>query len=693
MTFDLSARAAPKAEAKRTTTVHHGIELHDDYAWLRADNWQDVMRDPDVLPQNIRSYLEDENAYYEVLMADTKALQEQLFEELKGRIKQDDSSVPSKDGAYAYASRYEEGKEYPLFTRTPRDGGEEALLFNGPEEAKDHEYFALGMMSHSPDHQSMAWSVDTNGSEFHHMRIRDLTTGRDSEELTKDVGSFAWCNDSKSFVYVKVDENHRPNKVFFQAPGKPAELLYEEKDPRFYVSVSKSLDGKWMVLHTGQNDEDEVRLFSADAPSKDMILVSPRRPGHEYSVDTHGDTLYITTNSGGAENFRITTASIDNPGEENWKELVPHRDTVLLDGSIVLANYMIRQERENALPRIVVRQLSDGTEHTVSFEEEAYSIGMRSGYEFDTDTLRFSYSSPSTPAQVWDYNLETKERVLRKEQEIPSGHNASDYVVRRLHAPSTDGVEVPLTVLHHKDTPLDGSAPCLLYGYGSYGAGMPASFTPNRLSLVDRGFIYCTAHIRGGDEKGRAWYEQTKKAGKPSTFQDFIAAGEFLASEGFTSKGKIVAMGGSAGGLLMGAVTNMAPQLFSGIIAQVPFVDVLNTMLDASLPLTPGEWSQWGNPIESEEEFKIIQGYSPYDNVREQGYPPIFALSGLTDPRVQYWEPSKWVAKLREVTKGKSPILLKTNMGSGHFGKTGRFAYLEEVALVYAFALKAAGKV
>ncbi|MEL6504120.1 MAG: S9 family peptidase [Pseudomonadota bacterium] len=690
--FDLTKATAPIAQKRKRETQWHGRTLSDDYAWLRADNWQDVMRDPAALPDDIRAYLDAENEYQDTLLADTKDLQETLFEEMKGRIKQDESSVPSPDGPYAYASRYEEGKEYPLYIRTARDGGEETVLFDGPAEAEAFDYFSLGMMDHSPDHRQLAWSVDTNGSEFHHMHIRDLENGTDGDDITRDVGSFEWCADSRSFVYVKVDESHRPNKVFFKAPEAEEVLLYEEKDPRFYVHVGKSLDGKWMMIHTGQNDEDEVYLLRADNPTGGMTLVAPRRAGHEYSIDIREDDLFIITNSAGAENFRVVTAKADQPQEEHWQELIPHRPEVLINNSFVVRDYFVRIERENALPRIVVRDLNADEEHTISFGEEAYSLGISSGYEFDTRVMRLYYSSPSTPSQVWDYDMAERTRTLRKEQEIPSGHDAANYVVRRLHAPSFDGEMVPLTVLHHKDTPLDGSAPCLLYGYGSYGAGMPAGFAVNRLSLVDRGFIYCTAHIRGGDEKGRHWYEQTKKAGKTKTFKDFIAAGTYLADQGFTSEGQIVAMGGSAGGLLMGTVVNMAPALFSGIIAQVPFVDVLNTMLDDTLPLTPGEWSQWGNPIESAEEFDIIASYSPYDNVVAQDYPPIFALSGLTDPRVQYWEPSKWVAKLRDVTQSKSPILLKTNMGSGHFGKTGRFAYLEEVALVYAFALKAARK-
>jgi len=690
--FNTNGIAAPVADKRPTSSTHHGIELTDDYAWLRADNWQEVMRDPAALPADIRAYLEAENTYYERLMEDTKELQDTLFDELKGRMKQDESSVPAPDGQFAYASRYQEGKEYPLFTRTLRSGENETVLFNGPEEAEGHDYFSLGLMQHSPDHNSVAWSVDNNGSEYYHLRIRDLPSGRDSDEIIEDVGSFAWCDDSKTFVFVRVDENHRPNRAYAKRPGEEPVLIYEENDPRFYVGVGKSLDGETIEISTGMNDEDEVRLLPAHDPFAKAVLVSPRREGHEYSVIPAGDTLFVVTNSEGSENYRIMTAPAATPQEENWQELIPHRENVKIASVLVFKNHMVRLETENALPRIVVRELSSNEEHTIDFDEEAYSLGIREGYEFDTDTLRFTYSSPSTPAQVWDYDLNSRKRTLRKEQEIPSGHDASNYVVRRLQAPTKDGELVPLTVLHHKDTVLDGSAPTLLYGYGSYGMGMTAAFSPNRLSLVDRGFVYCTAHVRGGDEKGRHWYEQTKKAGKVKTFSDFIASGEFLIEQKYTSRGNIVAMGGSAGGLLMGAVVNMAPQLFAGIIAQVPFVDVLNTMLDASLPLTPGEWSQWGNPIEDAQEFKTIAAYSPYDNIVPQAYPPIFALSGLTDPRVQYWEPSKWVAKLRAVTNGKSPVLLKTNMGSGHFGKTGRFAYLEEVALVYSFALKAVAK-
>jgi len=447
LSFNLSKLSPPKAEARPHTSTHHGIVLKDNYAWLRADNWQDVMRDPEQLPLDIRAYLEAENSYYESAMSDTSNLQDELFEEMKGRVKQDDSSVPSLHGPYAYANRFEEGKEYPLFTRSPREGGDETVLFNGPKEAEGHEYFSVGMMSHTPDHSKMGWAVDTNGSEYYHMKIRDLATGKDGEDITNDVGSLAWCADSERFLYAKVDENHRPSKVLLKTQDGSETLVFEEEDPRFFVGVGTSLDGKYIQISTGQNDEDEVRILPSSDPQASPTLITPRRPGHEYSVDTHGETLYITTNSKDAENFRIVTCDLSAPSEDNWQELIPHRSDVLLVSVVVLKDYLIRLERHNALPRIVVRELSNGAEHTVDFSEEAYSLGIQSGYEFDTTNLRFTYSSPSTPTQVWDYNLSTRERVLRKEQEIPSGHKSDDYVVRRLHAPTDDGELVPLTVI------------------------------------------------------------------------------------------------------------------------------------------------------------------------------------------------------------------------------------------------------
>ena len=682
---------APVAAKRPVDDTRHGITRTDEYAWLRAANWQEVMRDPTALPADIRTYLDAENAYQEAALEPLAGLRETLFEELKGRIKQDDSSVPTPDGPYSYQTRYAEGAEYPLMVRRPRDGAVEEVLFDGPKEAERHDYFDLGLASHAPDHARLAWSVDTNGSEYYGLRLRDLASGADGDDVTADVGAFAWAEGGRSFVFVRVDENHRPSKAYHKRPGGEERLIYDEPDPRYGVGVSLSLDGTTLELAAGMNDEDEVRLVPADDPLAEPVLVAERRAGHEYSVEVAGDEVFVVTNRDGAVNYKVMVAPRAAPAEANWRELVPHRDAVMVKSLIAFENWLVRLERENALPRIIVRDRRTGEEHVVAFEEEAYALGLSAGYEYATNTLRFTYSSPSTPAQVWDYDMHARTRTLRKEQEIPSGHDPADYVVRRLHAPTEDGVRVPLTVLHHRDTALDGSAPCLLYGYGSYGAGMPAGFQTNRLSLVDRGFVHVTAHIRGGDELGREWYEQTRRAGKHKTFDDFIAAARHLITEGYTREGGIVAQGGSAGGLLMGAVANMAPELWAGIVAQVPFVDVLNTMLDDTLPLTPGEWSQWGNPIESKEDYATIASYSPYDNVRAQPYPPMLVMAGLTDPRVTYWEPAKWVARLRDRAPDTT-ILFKTNMGTGHFGKTGRFAYLDEITLVYAFVLAVTGK-
>ena len=420
--------------------------------------------------------------------------------------------------------------------------------------------------------------------------------------------------------------------------------------------------------------------------------MKPRETGVQYDLEEGGDIFFILTNSGDAKDFRIMTAPVSDPREENWSELVAHEPGRLILSVMGFRDHLVRLERKDGLPRIVVRERGSGEEHIVAFDEEAYSLGLAGSYEYDTDTIRFSYSSMTTPAQVFDYDMRTRERVLLKTQEVPSGHDPQDYVTRRLMAPAPDGELVPVSLLYRRDTPLDGSAPCLLYGYGSYGIAIPASFNTNCLSLADRGFVYAIAHIRGGKDKGYGWYEDGKREKKTNTFTDFIAAARHLAAEGFTAHDRIVAQGGSAGGMLMGAVANMAPADFAGIVAEVPFVDVLNTMLDASLPLTPPEWPEWGNPIESQDDYKTIAAYSPYDNVSAQAYPPILAVAGLTDPRVTYWEPAKWVARLRERKTGVSPVLFKINMDAGHAGASGRVSRLEEIAYGYAFALKVTGK-
>ena len=692
--------AVPPQAAKKTTTANwHGVELRDDYAWLRVDNWMEVMRDPSKLADDVRSHLEAENAYSADWLADTSGLQETLFAEMKGRIKEDDSSVPQPDGPWLYYSRYETGKQYPLFCRKPRDTdyadrAGEVVLMDGNAEAEGKAFWRLGAFSHGPDHAQIAYAVDENGSELFTLRIRDVATGADLADEISDVSSVSWSADGRSLVYVKVDENHRPRWVYRHEIGAAVAedvLIYEETDPGFFVGVGKSKSGDLIEINAHRHETSEVRLLDAHDLSKEPRLVAARREGHEYDIDQIGDQLIIVTNSDGAVDKRICVAPLANPGEETWRELIPHRPGCLILGTDTFSGHLVRLERENSLPRVVIRDWDSGDEHAIAFDEEAYSLGMSGGYEFDTTSLRFSYSSMTTPSEVYDYDMATRERVLRKRQEVPSGHDASDYVTRRILAPARDGETVPVSIVHHKSTPIDGTAPLFLYGYGSYGIAMPAGFSTSRLSLVDRGFVYAIAHIRGGKEKGYGWYLDGKREKKKNTFHDFIDAGRHLVSEGYSAPDRVIAQGGSAGGMLMGAVTNMAPDLFAGIIANVPFVDVLNTMLDKDLPLTPPEWPEWGNPIEDADAFHYIQSYSPYDQVEAKAYPHVFALAGLTDPRVTYWEPAKWVARLRELKTNDATVLLHTNMDAGHGGASGRFESLKEVAKEYAFALKVAG--
>ncbi len=688
--------AAPVAEKKPVTDTRHGISRTDDYAWFRADNWQAMFKDPTLLDPTIRSHLEAENTYMEAALSDTKPLQEKLFEEMKGRIKQDDSSVPMKDGPYAYGTLFVTGGEQPHYFRTPRDGGEKQVLLDGDKEAEGKDYFRLAGIDNSSDHTHGIWGYDDKGSEYFTLRVRNLATSEDLDDVIENTGGGgAWAPDGKSFFYTLQDENHRPSKVFHHIIGQPQStdrLVYEEKDPGFFMGVGGSLLEDWIFIDIHDHETSEYRLLSTADLTAEPVIVAKREEGVEYSMTEGGDVFYILTNDGDAKDFKIMEAPVTAPGKENWKEVVPHEPGRLILSHLAHARHLLWLERRDGLPRIVIRDRATGEEHAIAFAEEAYSLGLQGAAEYDTDTIRFSYSSMTTPSQLFDYNMVTRERVLLKTQEVPSGHTIDDYVTRRVMATSHDGALVPVSLLYHKDTKLDGSAPCLLYGYGAYGISIPASFSTNNLSLADRGFVYAIAHIRGGKDKGFEWYETGKMEHKQNTFKDFIAAADHLVKEGFTSYDKIIAEGGSAGGMLMGAVANMAPEKFAGIIAAVPFVDVLTTMLDDTLPLTPPEWPEWGNPIDSEEEYSWIAAYSPYDNVGAKAYPPLLAISGLTDPRVTYWEPTKWVAKLREYSTGDAPILLKTNMAAGHGGKSGRFQRLEEIAFEYSFAIKVAGK-
>jgi oligopeptidase B len=685
---------APRADRRPRTDTRHGIERTDDYAWLRADNWQEVMKDPAALPPDIRSYLEAENAYTAAAMADTEALQDTIFQEIKGRIKEDDSTVPAPDGPYAYFSDFVTGGQHMRLCRKPRGGGEAQVLLDGDRLAEGKAYFKFGGMAWSPDHARLAYAFDDKGSEFFTVAIRDLNTGQDTGETIADTeGSPVWSADGASLYYVHVDEHRRPSEIrrrIFGQSGADA-VVYREPDAGFFARVGETHDRRYILVSTGDHDTSEVHVLDTRQPDAPLRVIEPRHAKREYDVDHHDGRFIILTNDGGAEDFKIVEAPVAAPGRDNWRDLVPHRPGRLILDMVCFKDFLVRLEREDGLPRIVIRAWADGSEKAIAFAEEAYSLAMDAGYEYDTDTLRFTYSSMTTPRQVFDYNMRTGERTLLKTQEVPSGHNPADYVTRRVFATAPDGEKVPVSLLHRRTTPLDGSAPCLLYAYGSYGYAVPAAFSVVNLSLVNRGFVYAIAHVRGGKDKGYRWYTDGKLEKKTNTFTDFIACAEHLIAERFTAKRRIVAKGGSAGGMLMGAIANMRPDLFAGIVAAVPFVDVLTTMLDDTLPLTPPEWPEWGNPIESEAAYRTIAAYSPYDNVRAQPYPAILATGGLTDPRVTYWEPAKWVAKLRAHDTGKGPILLKINMDAGHGGKAGRFERLKEDALEHAFAIKVAG--
>ncbi|TCQ12290.1 oligopeptidase B [Rhizobium sp. PP-F2F-G36] len=686
----------PAAHKKPLSDTRHGITRTDDYAWFRADNWQQMFKDTSILDPEIRAHLEAENAYMKAAMADTEALQKQLFAEMKGRIKEDDSSVPMKDGPFAYGTAFVTGGEQPRYFRQPRDGGERVVLLDGDKEAAGKDYFRLSGIDHCTDHSLGIWGYDDKGSEYFTLRIRDLSTGEDLEDVIANTGGDgAWAPDGRSFFYTVLDENHRPSKIFHHVIGTPQaddRLVYEEEDPGFFMGVGASMLDDVIYIDIHDHETSEYLLIPTSDLHATPKLVAPRETGLEYSMTEGGDVFYILTNADGAKDFKIMETPFDRPERENWRELVPHTPGRLILNHMAFARHLVWLERENGLPQIKIRDRRTGEEHAIAFAEEAFSLGLSGAAEYDTDVIRFSYSSMTTPSQLFDYDMTTRERTLLKTQEVPSGHNPDDYVTRRVFAPSHDGASVPVTLLYRRDVAPDGSAPCLLYGYGAYGMSIPASFNTNCLSLVDRGFVYAIAHIRGGKDKGFAWYEDGKMEKKTNTFKDFIAAADYLNQERFTSYANIVAEGGSAGGMLMGAVANMAPEKFGGIIAAVPFVDVLNTMLDDTLPLTPPEWPEWGNPIDDEAAYHHIASYSPYDNVSEKPYPALLALSGLTDPRVTYWEPTKWVAKLRDKTTGDQPILLKTNMGAGHGGASGRFQRLEEIAFEYAFAIKVARK-
>jgi oligopeptidase B len=686
------AETTPPRAAQRPVERHaHGVSWRDDYAWIRAENWREVLRDPTRLPTDIRALLEAENAYAEDVLGPRSSLQKQLVREMRARLKEDDSEVPQADGPYAYYSRFRNGGQHRIVCRRPRAGGKETILIDGDERAASKPFFNLTVARHSPDHRKLAWSADDKGSEMYGIAVRDIAGEADLPDRVENAtGEVVWTRDSTAFLYVALDENHRPWRVMLHrlgaAQSKDIEV-FEETAPGWFIAIAPTRLGRSAIISVHGHDASEARVVDLDNPTAPPLLIAPRRPGLRYDAMDHGDVFYIRTNSDGARDFKIVVAPRSAPGEANWRPFVAHQDGRLIESAALFKDYLVLLAREDNVPRLVIHEFASGEAHEIAFEAQTYFLRLEPVFEFDTPVFRFGFSSMACSQEIYDYDVAARQRILRKKQMTPKDFDASAYVTRRVFARADDGERVPISLLYRRGAALDGTAPLLIYGYGAYGHVMDASFSTNRFSLVDRGFVYAIAHVRGGTERGWRWYEDGKLANKPNTFGDFLAATRHLVAEGFAAKDRIVAHGGSAGGMLMGAIVNAAPQLYAGIIADVPFVDVLSTMLDASLPLTPPEWLEWGDPILSEAAFASIRAYSPYDNVRAQRYPAILALAGLTDPRVTYWEPAKWVAKLRATMTGGGPILLRTAMDAGHGGAPGRFDRLDDVARAYAFAI------
>jgi oligopeptidase B len=691
----------------------HGHTWTDDYFWLRN------REDPAVL-----AYLEAENRYTDAVMAPTEALREQLFTEMRARIKESDLSVPERIDGWLYYHRTETGAQYPIYCRCPADGrtevhpsaADEQILLDLNPLAAGHEYFRLGAFEISPDHRLLAWSADTSGAESFTLYVKDLATGALlSETITNVSPAVAWANDSRTLFYVVLDHARRPCRLFRHRLGDQSSsdlLVHDEADESFFVDIGRTRSNAYLLLELASHSTAEVRYLSADHPEGDFRLVEPRRPGIEYSVSHHGDRFFIATNDGGA-NFRLVSAPVSDPSREHWTEVLPHRPEVKLDSTDAFARHLVVYEREAGLRQIRILELDGRTGapdgdtaasripstrqpglpagYLIAFPEPVYTVRPHDNPEFDTTLLRFTYTSMVTPASVVDYDMAARTWTVRKQTEVLGGYDPARYRSERLFATAPDGTRVPISLVYQ--LPLErpgGPRPLLLMGYGAYGVSFDPSFSSSNLSLLDRGMIVAIAHVRGGEEMGRAWYEGGKLLNKPNSFTDFIAAAEHLIAEGYTAPDRLAITGGSAGGLLMGAVTNLRPDLFRAVVAEVPFVDVVNTMLDASLPLTVIEYDEWGNPNDPDA-YRCIRSYSPYDNVRAQDYPHMLITAGLNDPRVAYWEPAKFTARLRALKTDGNRLVLRTNMGAGHGGASGRWDFLREVAFKYGFLLEVLG--
>ena len=679
----------PVAEKKNFDRIIHNDTVVDPYYWMN-DYFK---KGPDS--SRVVAYLDAENAYTEAMMKDTDGLQDVLFKEMKGRIKETDESVPYLRNGYYYYQRTEEGKQYYKLCRKKGslDAPEEVLL-DVDKMAEGFAYYALGGATVSPDNKLLAYGVDTVSRREYVIHIKNLETGEIlPDRIIRTSGGSVWAADNKTLFYTaKNPVTLLSEKIKRHTLGAPVDkdvVVYDEKDNTNYIGVWKSKDDQYIFIYSGGTLSSETRYLKADDPNGTFQVFQPRIKDVLYSVTPLKDKFLVVTNDN-AKNFKVMETPLDKTGKENWKEYIPHRSDVLVEGIDEFENFIVVSERKNGLSQLAIRNLQDNSQHYLDFGEAAYTVYSSTNVEYNTDILRYGYTSMVTPSSTYDYNMKTKEKTLMKQQEVLGGYDQKQYVTERKMAKVTDGSIVPISLVYKKGTNLDGKAPLLLYAYGSYGSSMDPTFSSSRLSLLDRGFIYAIAHIRGGEEMGRQWYEDGKMMKKKNTFTDFIDCGKYLIAEKYTAKEHLYAQGGSAGGLLMGAVINMAPEIWNGVIAQVPFVDVVNTMLDESIPLTTNEYDEWGNP-NTKEAYDYMKSYSPYENIEAKEYPNLLVTTGLHDSQVQYFEPAKWVAKLRDIRKGKNVILLKTDMEYGHGGASGRFDYLKDVALNYAFLFKLEG--
>ena len=680
----------PKINKILNTVKIHNEELIDNYSWIKQKNWKEVILDPNKLNTPVKKYLDEENLFKEEQLKDIKDIEKKLFEELKSKIKNEDNSVPKKDGDYFYAYKYNKNSEYPIYYRKNVKNNFEEIILDCEKKSKTHSYFNVAAISHSHNHKHVAYNIDTNGSEYFSIFIEDIETKEIlSPEIKNTTGDIIWSLDNNYIFYVGLDQNHRPTKVFKHKIGSDSEkdlLIYEEKDPSFFCSINLSKTKKYLFIRTADHETSEYLFINLKLNETTPILFKKRIKKIEYDLEHNEKFFLISTNIDNAKNFKIMISYEES--YQKWEEFITYEKVNLILDFILLKDWLIRLERTEGSENIIILNLNNKNQHKISFDEEAYNLSLDHGYEYETDTFRYSYSSPTTPKSIFDYDCKSKKQELKKTQEVPSGHNKDDYICKKIFATAHDNEKIPITILYKKGVKLDSNNHLLLYGYGSYGISIPSNFSTNRLSLVDRGIVYAIAHIRGGKEKGYEWYENGKLLNKKNTFLDFISCAEKLCEDKYTSPKKIIAQGGSAGGLLMGYIANERPDLFLGIIAQVPFVDICNTMLDEDLPLTVTEIPEWGDIKNDKKSFLYVKSYSPYDNVKKQNYPHMLVTGGISDPRVTYWEMTKWVAKLRENKTDNNLLLLHMNMTAGHSGASGRFDYLKEIAMEYGFVLK-----